>query len=525
MVERKVIPLRGSERRPVPGARKLGAANPDERFEITVVLRRPGPAPEIATPGARAARPAHIARATFAERYGALPDDVARIRAFAAEHGLEVTRVNVAARTVRISGTVAQFSATFRTTLDLFEHKERVFRGRTGPLHIPADLEGVVEAVLGLDNRPQAEPHFVRQAGSGSAAFSPVQIAGMYGFPPLDGSGQTIGIIELGGGFARADLNTFFHNLGLSTSSVVAVGVDGGTNSVDGDPNSADGEVMLDIEVAGAVAPAAYIRVYFAPNSDDGFLDAIGAAVHDDVEQPSVISISWGASESAWTSQSMSAMNSAFEDAAALGVTICVASGDDGSNDRVGDGHAHADFPASSPFVLGCGGTTLTSSDGVFVTNETVWNNSGSTGGGVSETFARPAYQAGAGVPASVNAGHFVGRGVPDVAGDADPATGYQIRVDGTDAVFGGTSAVAPLWAGLIALANQFLGPPTVGFLNPLLYADTGMQRSFSDITVGNNGVFSARSGWDACTGWGSPNGAGLLGVLALWRFVQMDQQ
>jgi len=270
---------------------------------------------------------------------------------------------------------------------------------------------------------------------------------------------------------------------------------------------------MLDIEVVGAIANGARIVVYFAPNTDQGFLDAITTAVHDTVRRPSVVSISWGAPESAWTTQALTSYNQAFEDAAALGVTICCASGDNGSSDGVTDGRQHVDFPSSSPYVLACGGTHIASA-GTSLSSEVVWNggaSAGATGGGVSEFFPLPAYQQSSKVPVSVNPGNFKGRGVPDVAGDADPSSGYQIRVDGRDAVFGGTSAVAPLWAALIALVNQRRGRP-LGYLHPLLYPVAA--RGCRDITTGNNGAFTARTGWDACTGLGSPNGTALATLL-----------
>jgi kumamolisin len=173
------------------------------------------------------------------------------------------------------------------------------------------------------------------------------------------------------------------------------------------------------------------------------------------------------------------------------------------------------DFPASSPFALGCGGTKLVGS-GTSITSETVWNENptdSATGGGVSDFFDPPAYQNKAKVPPSKNPGERKGRGVPDVAGDADPATGYAVRVDGQALVIGGTSAVAPLWAGLVALLNQKLGH-RVGFLNPLLYGSAVGTGSFRDITSGNNGAYPAKAGWDACTGWGTPVGTKLLHVL-----------
>lgn len=212
---------------------------------------------------------------------------------------------------------------------------------------------------------------------------------------------------------------------------------------------------MLDIEVSAAIATGAKVAVYFAPNTDQGFIDAVTTAVHDSTNKPSVLSISWGGPESTWTQQAITALNESCQAAASVGVTITVASGDDGSTDGVSDGTNHVDFPASSPYVLACGGTKLVAS-GTSITSETVWNelslNEGATGGGVSTLFALPTWQANSTVPAPTT--KTGGRGVPDVAADADPSTGYTVRVDGETTTIGGTSAVAPLWAGLIALAN-----------------------------------------------------------------------
>jgi kumamolisin len=271
---------------------------------------------------------------------------------------------------------------------------------------------------------------------------------------------------------------------------------------------------MLDIEVAGAVAPSAQIAVYFAPNTDAGFLDAITTALHDTVHKPSVISISWGSAESNWTQQSLTAFDQAFQAAAAMGVTICAAAGDNGSSDGVNDGANHVDFPASSCYVLACGGTNLQASAGK-ITSETVWNelpNMGATGGGVSDVFDLPAWQQGLQITTAQGAGsQLPKRGVPDVAAVADPQSGYKVRVDGQDTVIGGTSAVAPLWAGLIARINAIKGNP-IGFITPQLYK-TGA--AMNDITQGNNGAFFSSSGWDACTGLGTPNGSRIVEIVS----------
>jgi kumamolisin len=511
------IPLKGSDRAAMRGARSLAPADPTERLEVTILVRRrarPDFAARVAACVSGRAPGPFLSRDEFAKRHGADAPDVAAVRAFAAAHGLAVEQEDGARRTVVLSGTVAQFSAAFNVQLHQMSHAGRTYRGRTGAILLPADLDGIVEAVLGLDSRPQASPHFrIRPAARAAVSYTPLQVASAYGFPNGTGQGQSVAIIELGGGFKLADLDTYFKGLGVSTPSVVAVSVDHATNSPTNDPNGPDGEVMLDVEVVGAVSPQANIVVYFAPNTDAGFLDAITTAIHDTTHKPSVISISWGGPESSWTAQAMTAMDDAFQAAATMGITVCAASGDNGSSDGVNDGSDHVDFPASSPFVLACGGTSLQASGG-SISSEVVWNdgaNGGASGGGVSTFFALPSWQTG--LNAVNNQGRSTAlskRGVPDVAGNADPQTGYDVRIDGTNTVIGGTSAVAPLWAALIARINQVSGKPG-GYLNPSLYQN---RQALRDITSGNNGDFDATEGWDACTGLGSPNGAALAGVI-----------
>jgi kumamolisin len=515
---------------------------PDERIEVTVRLRtRPGgaaPAAPQLVPGQRISDRKYLSRQELAAAMSADPADLAKVEAFASEHGLDVVQWSLPQRKVILGGPASSMAAAFDVRLKRYRSPKGSFRGRTGPVTVPASIADIVEGVFGLDDRTVATPHFRVHRGSarkasgarsvaasaksgrakpraGSVAYTPPQIASLYGFPTsVDGSGQCTAIIELGGGWRPADLTTYFQSLGLPMPNVVSVSVDGGQNHPT-TPNSADGEVMLDIEVAGAVAPAADIVVYFAPNTDRGFLDAVTSAVHDSVHNPSVISISWGAPESAWTAQAMQAMDQAFQEAAAVGVTVFCASGDNGSGDGVADGKSHADFPASSPNVVACGGTHLEGS-GSSITYEVVWNDGGSGGaggGGVSDVFDPPSYQAGAGVPPSANPGGRHGRGVPDVSGDASPQTGYRVRVDGQNFVIGGTSAVAPLWAGLTVLLNQALGAP-VGFLNPALYGQAAAAGALRDITSGSIGAYHAGSGWDPCTGLGSPKGAQLLAAL-----------
>jgi kumamolisin len=518
------ILLKGSERAAIPGARVVGPANPAERLEVSVLVRRRGLPAMQAHVGALAAgkRPPHLTREEFAREHGADPSDFARVRTFAEAHGLAVLQEHAARRTVILSGTVAQFSAALGVQLHQMSHANGTYRGRTGGIYLPAEWDGVVEAILGLDNRPQARPHFRirppignlhRTRAAAPVSYTPPQVAALYGYPSGTGAGECVALIELGGGFRPTDLGTYFTSLDVATPTVTAVSVDHAANSPTGDPEGPDGEVMLDIEVVGAIAPGARIAVYFAPNTDAGFLDAITSAIHDTSNSPSVISISWGGPESSWTSQAMTAMDEAFQAAATMGLTVCIASGDNGSSDGVSDGADHVDFPASSPFALACGGTSLIAAHN-GIAKETVWNDGakgGASGGGVSSFFATPAWQSG--LSALTSEGKSVPlsmRGVPDVAGDADPDTGYSVRVDGTDTVIGGTSAVAPLWAALIARINASTGK-AAGYINPHLYQN---PKDLRDITSGNNGDFAAQAGWDACTGLGSPNGAVLAGLV-----------
>ncbi len=517
------IDVRGSERTSLPDAQAIHPLTPDERLEVTVRVRAKSNNNETLTASALAdVLPAHrtyLSREELASQFGADPQDIKQVTDFAHAHGLAVVHTDLAQRSVLLAGPAAAFEAAFGTKLHQYSYPEGTYRGRTGPITVPTALDDIVQGVFGLDDRPQAEAHFQVRPPAGLGAivahaatqsFTPPQLTKLYDFPArLDGTGQCIAIIELGGGFKPQDLKTYFTSLKLPVPSVKVVSVNGARNQPT-NANSADGEVLLDIEVAAAVAPKAQLVVYFAPNTSQGFLNALTAAVHDKTNQPSIISISWGGPESTWTAQAMDQFNQAFQAAALLGVTICCAAGDNGSADGVADGRPHADFPASSPYALACGGTKLTAS-GQQISSEVVWNEGAdsATGGGLSAHFPVPSYQRALRLPTAAKAG----RGLPDVAGNADPNTGYQVRVDGQNMVIGGTSAVAPLWAGLLALLNQQL-PKPVGFLNPLLYGSLAGKGVCRDITSGNNGAFAAGPGWDACTGWGSPQGNNLLAAL-----------
>jgi kumamolisin len=500
------VPLKGSERVLLTGSRAIGPTDPHQLIEISVLLKH---RQNLST-----ARPSgkFMTHNEFASQCGADPAHVEKIRQFAKENNLQMLERGdeILRRTVTLAGTAAAMEKAFGIELIDYEHAEGSYRGRVGAIQIPSDHASFIQGVFGLDDRQVAKPHFRyrntnRSFGTRTAntSYNPSEVAKLYNFPQdVNGTGQVIGLIELGGGYRPADIHQYFTSQGMQAPTVKTASVDQGKNRPT-TANSADGEVMLDIEVAGSVANGATIVVYFAPNTDRGFQDALSMAVHDQLRHPQVVSISWGGPEASWTTQSMQSFDEVAQEAGLLGITICVASGDNGSSDGLTDGQNHVDFPASSPHVLACGGTRLVSAQGTVKT-ETAWNdgpNGGASGGGYSAVFSRPTWQA--------NDVSLPGRGVPDVAGNADPETGYNVLVDGQAEVIGGTSAVAPLWAGLICLINQKI-QSRAGFINPTLFS-INQTSCFRDITQGNNGAYTASPGWDAVTGLGSPMGVQLL--------------
>src|SRR3984957_19865263 len=448
-----LVQLAGSDRASLPDVTDTAPVDTGERAEITIVLRRRAGLPAAIIEG-----PTVLSHAELGGGYGADPADVDLVSRELTSRGLEVTAVHPTTRRVKVAGSLGDLSRAFGTTLRQVSSPDPSGRGRVthryreGPLYVPAALADVVTAVLGLDTRPQAKPHFRGrgEAGTGSGAggpapeaaapgttYPPNQVAQLYNFPAnTTGAGQTIAVIELGGGLSTSDLYAYFCRLGIAVPSVTAVSVDGAANNP-GDPSGASMEVNLDIDVIGAAAPGAAQIVYFAPNNgDQGFVDAISAAAGA-TPPPIAISISWGQSEDSWTAQGLSAMNAAMADAAALGITVCAAAGDNGSSDGVTDGQVHVDFPASSPYVLACGGTKLLADAATgTITSEVVWNelaaNEGAGGGGVSDKFAQPAWQANAGVGARAASqpGSTAAAGSAPAAGSAAAGSGDSADVE-----------------------------------------------------------------------------------------------
>lgn len=514
---RTLLKLEKSYRDAPKDVAKVGPADPGAPVELTIILKPKAPIPTALGPGK------HLRREEFEANYASDSAVFQAVVSYAQEHGLTLVGGDEAHHEVKLAGPASAAIAAFPPdSLDLYRKPDgSQFLARSGHISVPAHLKDRITAVMGFDERPVARPHFRRldkaRAATVSGSFDPKALAKIYEFPNGDGNGEAIAIIELGGGYRPQDLEKYFADQGGGhASKVTSIGVGGAHNQPTGQANGPDAEVELDIEVAGAVAHEAAIVVYFAKNTSSGFLGAITAAIHDARHDPSVISISWGGPESGWSVQDMDAMDQAFQSAAALGITVCVASGDNGALDNSQDGKPSADFPASSPHVLACGGTSL-KMNGAQRT-ETVWNDGqgGASGGGISTHFPVPDYQRSLQLPVSLTTGAS-GRGVPDVAGDADPATGYNVRVDGTDTVVGGTSAVAPLWAAMIAITNQVTGT-RCGLLNPVLYANAA---ALNDVVQGNNQVngqgYEARQGWDPCTGLGSPIGSRILNAVLEW--------
>jgi Pro-kumamolisin, activation domain len=554
------VALTGSDRKPAMGAARVAPADPNEKLSIRIYVRRRPDGPPMpdqtywakTPPGKRT----YVPKDQFAQLYGASQDDLNRVQEFAASHGLTVVETNVESRHVVLSGTVAQMNEAFKVDLGQYESPKEKYRGREGQIHLPSNLAHIVQSVLGLDNRKVAKHHNVG-GPPGAVALTPLQVATAYNFPAsLDATGQTVGIIELDGGYGPSDIKAFLATLGLPLPTITPVPVTQNNTPAGNlaNPISSDIEVTLDIDVVAAIAQNADILVYFGDTSDAGFNAAMSAAISPGAGQPaspSVISCSWAGPEIGWTTMAATTMNQTLADAAAKGITIFVASGDDGSDCNVGDGSAHVLYPASDPGATACGGTYTIL--GPF--SEGTWNDggpqppndqpAGATGGGVS-TFvfppqpALPLWQQNANVPKSVNDGTTVGRGVPDISGQASGYSGYVLTLYGqlTTAItnpftgmpigpIGGTSEVAPLYAGLISVINANL-KQQVGFLNPTFYAfaeDPGFSSIFTDINDGVSnqwslGVADAKHsytsgpGWDPCTGLGVIDGSALLSNL-----------
>jgi kumamolisin len=537
-----------------------------QRAQVTVVLKSRSSTRERLGTIARMAKQLprtrrYLTRDELAEQHGSRPDSAKLVADFAALHRLDVVDTSPARRSVVLSGTLDALSSAFGVQFVAQQHSHGTFRAFTGRVRIPARLARHVTAVLGLTDRPmlRRDATMISAPPSSSAKrVDPLEMARRYEFPKETGKGESIGVIALGGGFYVDDVQEYLRarsasrpirieevgsarnrpapakliheclkSVGLEQlNAKVRIVAQGEGIDPPGPTKLTPREVAeftwtleatMDVELVAALAPGADVVVYFADNTEQGKFEALSRAICDP-DGPSVVSCSWGNEENQFTSQWMDLLDEFFQMAALAGITLCYSSGDDGDGTRDG-GPPCAHFPASSPHVLACGGT-LASMNGARL-QETVWsqrfaNQLLESGGGVSGHFTRPAWQATAHVPKRPQIRRHDrrhGRGLPDVAAKANFEPGYDVRVVGFDGPLGGgTSAAAPLWAALVARLNEGIGA-RCGHLTPLLYARR-VRGAMRDIVKGSNGAFTARPGWDACTGWGSPRGRRLLAAL-----------
>ncbi|MEV4612268.1 protease pro-enzyme activation domain-containing protein [Kitasatospora sp. NPDC049258] len=444
----------------------------------------------------------------FTAAFGPTQADVDQVRAFLASQGLSVSSVSANRQVVNAQGTAEQLAKAFGTHESSYTDPaqgNRSFFANDTAASVPTALAGVVDGVLGLNNHTVRKAQLAKPNGATPKAapsgFGPAQYDGAYNLGKVgaDGTGVNVALWEFDG-YKSTNLTTYDSQYGLTGPAVSTVSVDGAT--YDSKPGEGQGEVELDSEIVRGAAPKATQLVYEAPNSDQGEIDMAAKIVADN--RASVISISWGSCEPDTTPASMNAVNNSFKQAAAQGISIFSASGDDGSRDCTrsdsGSSVKAVDFPASSPYNTGVGGTNLKVSGNAY-SSESAWSTAG---GGVSTQFAKPAWQTGTGVSGTM-------RTVPDVSSNADPASGFAIYTAGGWQVYGGTSAAAPLWSGYAALYNQkakAAGAAVLGEANPKLYAlanSSSYGSVFHDVTSGKNQDFSTKAGYDQVTGWGTP--------------------
>lgn len=535
--------LAGHSHVPLDGEEQTHSTAPDSALRVTLLLRRRRELPDLHTESGHQLpqQKTHINHAALSGEYGAMPEDVAAIKRFAAEHELTVCESEHGLHRVVLSGRASAMETAFGVSLVEMRHRRGSYRAAIGAVSVPRELQHIVRAVIGLNTRPCARRKPVHH-GSITPFWSVPKMAEAYGFPAESGAaGQSIALIELGGGYHNEDLQKFCASIGMPMPVVRCVSVDGAQNVpasseqikefldvVEGKRQlseipvdvlasaQATVEVTMDLQMAVALAPGAEIVVYMAPGTEQGILDAISLAISDPKNLPSAISISWGEPETGVSGAYLGSIDEVLHEAAMLGVTVCASSGDEGAMNGATDGTPTVNFPASSPHALSCGGSSVhVAVDESLI--ESAWNCSlhgmrGATGGGVSRNFDTPLWQQEHNVPPSPTGSK--GRGVPDVAGPADPHRGCAIVVGGECCSSAGTSAVAPMWAALVACVNAELGA-RCGYITPLLYQlSTGAANPLREITEGNNGFYHAGRGWNACTGLGSPHVMKLIAAL-----------
>lgn len=495
---------------------------PDERLTLTIYLRhrqtvrrRPGSTADL-TELTKRVTPDELE----AERRRILKRPVEHVRRFAKREHMKVVDVDFLRRTVQLSAKARDVERAFETKLAWSDVGSTRCHFPTRKPKTPPPLAAISHAVVGMDTRPARLTRLDSHGDPGvGASLYPSQIAGLYGIATAGrGAGQCVAIIEPAGGYDREDVAAACKAMKVPVPQMQDFTIGKGRN-VMGANLKADKEVALDVQVVAGVAPEARIAVIFTELNEPGLVAGMCEAVHGPDIRPNVIVITWGEPEELWPEDSRRALDAVLQDATRLGITVVTSAGDDLATERMNDTKVHVNYPAASPYVLGCGGTRVTlDAAGTAIVEEVVWNDNGrGTGGGISTLYQVPDFQAGAKLPGSLNDGKS-GRGVPDVAATAAQANGYRIVLRGAEIVNGGTSAVAPLWGAFIALLNEQRGKP-LGYVNQRLY---DAPQLFKPITSGNNidnesglGYEAGPGpGWNACTGLGVPIGRAIITTL-----------
>ena len=468
----------------------------------------------------------YLTPSEFTSRFGPTQKDYEAVQRFAETNGLKVTGGTRDGMEVQVRGTVLAIESAFHINLRTFQHptENRIFYA---PDREPvANLPFSLWHVSGLDNYSIPHPLFVKRSdyaaahgiapeevvkhattGSGpSASFLGSDMrAAYYGSGPLTGAGQNLGLFEYEG-TDLADLTTYFKNVGQTNNvPITLLSVDGTSTSCLNSAGCDDTEQTLDMTQAIGMAPGLASLTNYIGSTDTAIISAM--TTHSPL--PTTIGCSWG-----WTPADPSTLDPYFQKMAAQGQNFFAASGDSSTWSSRNEA-----WPADDAYVVSVGGTDLvTASAAGPWSSETAWVDSG---GGISpDSIAIPAYQQLSGVITSSNKGSTTLRNGPDVSANANFT--FYTCADQTTCLansYGGTSFAAPMWAGYIALVNQQLvanGSATIGFLNPTIYADnvtSSYSTNFHDITSGTSGSYSAVTGYDLVTGWGSPN-TGLISAL-----------
>ena len=547
-VERYEIP---NSAHPAPvGSVYKGPVPLDETLQLTVVLRQ---SPQLGRYLEERRQGGHRQRgflhpsSPLRRNTGATPVRLRRMREVFEANGLSVVLAEPASRRLVLKGPISALGHVFGVTLSHFDYQGTVIHCHETAIRPVAALEEYVACVLGLDTRPvgrqrdaegptpegpvsfmsapagaSVKESLLASVPTGSPPYRPPDLAKAMGFPmERTGAGRHLAIVAFGGGYDVEIMETYFEEvLGHSGPTIVDHLVDGAKNAPDNTVDTV--EVALDVQIAGSIVPDAKITVVFAPNTYSGWVNALLAVV-EELEDVDVLSISWVAAETSWSASYRQQIDDAIAELVAAGVTITAASGDFGCDPR--NGKVTVGYPASNPNLVSCGGTKvwLDESTG-SVSREEAWSQSsgrgGATGGGISALYGVPTYQTGVSLPESLS-GSGPGRGVPDVSGNADPNSGFLVLASSSNPSWstqGGTSAAAPFWAAFFIQLAQARGTK-LGAVNEALYA--AGRSSYTDITVGDNSYgsvtgYTSVSGWDACTGLGSPVATELLSALTL---------